>query len=613
MVQRNKKIILKANLSCKDLFFVPFSLDKIAENSVFYTNSSIKFNKEEIITQANSSMIKGNYLEASKYYQLFLDQGYSDPSVFANYGIIFQTSGQLNKAIELYLKSINLYPQSPHAYSHIGTIYKDLGKLKESESVLKKAIELDPFFTDAYFNLANTLRASGDYPEAIFNYKKALELNPDFAKAKSVLIECKAQICDWSDLNNQNYWLKDLGIKGGSIEPMSTMYAEDNASKQLQRSQNLYKKRFARQEKLIKNKKHKKIRIGYFSADFKDHPVMHLIYRIFELHDNSSFDIYIYSFNAEENKFTKSLKKFVFSLKYLYGISDLDVVKLVRDDQIDIAVDLMGYTNNNRMSIFSYRIAPIQINYLGYPGTLGSSSIDYIIADNIIIPKKYEKFYSEKIIRMPHCYQCNDNKKVISKDKFKRTDFQLPEKGIVFTCFNATKKITFKEFDIWMRLLKKVKGSVLWLYKSNKWSVENLYLEAKKRNVDPQSLVFADRLPLEKHLARHSLGDIGLDTFNYNGHTTTSDALWSGLPVLTKIGESFAARVSASLLTSIGLPELITHSEDEYEQLALNLAMNPDKIKLLKDKLRNQRESSNLFNSKLYTKELEQKLKELLS
>ena len=213
---------------------------------------------------------------------------------------------------------------------------------------------------------------------------------------------------------------------------------------------------------------------------------------------------------------------------------------------------------------------------------------------------------------MPNCYQCNDNKKEICKEPISRKNFNLPEKGFVFTCFNANKKITPKEFNIWMRLLKKIKGSVLWLYQSNKYSVKNLRKEAKKRNVDPDRLIFAKKLPLKQHLARHSLGNLGLDTFNYNGHTTTSDALWAGLPVLTKIGESFAARVSASILTSMGLPELITSSEKEYEDKATTLARNPNELIRIKTKLARLREISPLYNSELFTKDLEYKFEELI-
>ena len=257
------------------------------------------------------------------------------------------------------------------------------------------------------------------------------------------------------------------------------------------------------------------------------------------------------------------------------------------------------------MSIFSYKIAPIQINYLGYPGSLGSDAIDYIIADKIVIPDNYEKFYSEKILSMPNCYLCNDAKITKDNKTISRKDFNLPEHGFIFTCFNNNKKITPKEFDIWMRLLTKIKGSVLWLNKPNKLAIENLYREAEKRNVDPKRLIFANKIPFDLHLARHSLGDIGLDTFNFNGHKTTFDALCAGLPTLTKSGENFVARVSSSLLTSIGMPELITYDENEYEETALRLASNPNELFKLKSKLEEQRNNSSLFNPKSYTQDLE--------
>ena len=258
LIDLNKKNIFKRDIASKAIFLVPFSIGKIKENSIFYTNTCLRFNKKQILSQANKAMAKGNYLEAAEYYKLFLSEGYIDPNVFSNYGTILQSSGQLDNAIDLYKKSINLFPQSPYAYSNIGTIYKDLGKLKESEFFLRKAIELKPSFVEAYFNLGNTIRASGNYPEAILNYKKALEFNQNYSKAKSVLIESKAQICDWSDQEKQKAWLDDLGIKGGSIEPMTLMYSEDNAMKHLIRAQNFYQEKFSRQQKILKNKKIKK-------------------------------------------------------------------------------------------------------------------------------------------------------------------------------------------------------------------------------------------------------------------------------------------------------------------------------------------------------------------
>jgi len=286
-------------------------------------------------------------------------------------------------------------------------------------------------------------------------------------------------------------------------------------------------------------------------------------------------------------------------------MSDRDIALLARQDEIDIAVDLKGYTHKSRTGIFAFRAAPIQINYLGYPGTMGANFIDYLVADSTIIPKEYRNYYSEKIIYMPHSYQPNDNNRLISKKEITKSDMGLPEDSFVFCCFNNSYKITSVEFDIWMNLLKKVEGSVLWLLKTNKWAQTNLRKEAEKRGVNQDRIIFAERLPQAEHLARQKLADLFIDTFNVNAHTTASDALWGGLPVVTKAGKGFAARVTASLLNAIELPELVTENEKAYEDLILELALNREKLSKIKGKLVMNRISKPLFDSEMYTKNLE--------
>ena len=312
---------------------------------------------------------------------------------------------------------------------------------------------------------------------------------------------------------------------------------------------------------------------------------MHLMQRVFELHDKNYFDIYIYSYGKFQDEVTEKLKKNVHKFRDVSFLTDSEIVHIAREDMLDVAVDLKGYTRETRLSIFKQRVARIQISYLGYPGSSGSEFIDYLIADRTLIPKEYEKFYSEKIIFMPDSYQCNDNTKVISEMKMNRKDFELPEKSVIFTCFNAPFKITEAEFDIWMRLLKEINNSHLWLLSANNLMEKNLKKEAEKRGVDKSRLTFAKRLPLDKHLARHALGDLFLDTFNYNAHTTASDALWTGMPLITFAGESFSSRVSASLLNAIGLKELICSSKQEYFEKALYLGKNPREILKLKQKI----------------------------
>jgi predicted O-linked N-acetylglucosamine transferase (SPINDLY family) len=285
--------------------------------------------------------------------------------------------------------------------------------------------------------------------------------------------------------------------------------------------------------------------------------------------------------------------------------SDIEIAQLCRGLNIDIAVDLKGFTQDARTGIFANRAAPIQVNYLGYPGTMGANYMDYIIADKIIIPIESQSCYSERVVFLPNSYQVNDRKRLISEFQFTRKELGLPETGFIFCCFNNNYKILPATFYGWMRILKSVDGSVLWLLKDNPWVEENLKKEAEKQCVDSQRLVFAERMPLSEHLARHRQADLFLDTHPCNAHTTTSDALWTELPVLTLMGQSFASRVAASLLSAIGLPELITNTQEEYEALAIEIALNPNKLADIKYKLETNRLTAPLFDTPLFTKNIE--------
>jgi hypothetical protein len=285
--------------------------------------------------------------------------------------------------------------------------------------------------------------------------------------------------------------------------------------------------------------------------------------------------------------------------------SDKEIAELSREMGIDIAVDLKGFTQDQRLGIFSYRAAPIQVSYLGYPGTMAAPYIDYLIADRTLIPEESQKHYSEKIVYLPHSYQVNDRQRVIAQKVFTREELGLPKEGFVFCCFNNNFKITPATFDGWVRVLKAVEGSVLWLLEDNEAAGRNLKKEAQARGLDPNRLVFAKRMKLPEHLARHRAADLFLDTLPYNAHTTASDALWAGLPVLTCMGESFASRVAASLLNAIELPELITDTQQEYEALAIELAKDADKLKGIRDKLERNRLTTPLFDTTLFTKHIE--------
>ena len=350
-----------------------------------------------------------------------------------------------------------------------------------------------------------------------------------------------------------------------------------------------------------------KIRIAYFSADFHNHATGYLMAELFELHDKNQFELVGFSFgpiasDEMRQRIEKSFDQFI----EVGNQSDMEIAQLSRDLNIDIAVDLKGFTQDSRTGIFANRAAPIQVNYLGYPGTMGADYMDYIIADKTLIPEGTQQAYSEKIAYLSNSYQVNDRKRFISDRQFTRQELGLPENGFVFCCFNNNFKILPATFAGWMRILKALEGSVLWLFQDNPWAVENLKQEALNHGVDPSRLVFAERMPLSEHLARHRQADLFLDTFPYNAHTTTSDALWTGLPVLTLMGNSFASRVAASLLNAIGLPELISNSQEEYEALAIELASNPQKLIALKQKLASNRLTTPLFDTPQFTKGLEQ-------
>jgi predicted O-linked N-acetylglucosamine transferase (SPINDLY family) len=286
-------------------------------------------------------------------------------------------------------------------------------------------------------------------------------------------------------------------------------------------------------------------------------------------------------------------------------LSDESVAQLSRDLEIDIAVDIKGFTQDERLGIFSYRAAPIQVSYLGYPGTLGSDYMDYLIADKFLIPPESQKHYTEKIAYLPHSYQVNDRQKLISNSLISREKLGLPKDSFVFCCFNNNYKIIPEVFDSWIRILGKVPGSVLWLLEDNLEAVENLRNEATHRGLETSRLIFAKRIDLQNHLARHKAADLFLDTFPCNAHTSASDSLWAGLPVLTRIGEGFSSRVASSLLSSIFLPELITKTQGDYESLAIELAENPIKLKAIKDKLKNNQMTSPLFDTPRFTKNIE--------
>jgi len=586
---------------------------------------------DEAIAAYNKALsIKPDYADAyNNMGNALKDQGKLDEAIAAynkalsikpdyaeaynNMGNALKEQGKLDEAIAAYNKALSIKPDYANAYNNMGNALKDQGKLDEAIAAYNKALSIKPDYAEAYNNMGVTLQDQGKLGEAIAAYNKALSIKPDHADARAQCLHQHAHICDWSAIEAARSHITELGIIGKSVPPFTVLSLEDAPDRHRLRSE-LYA-----QEKLLRkplpapakpSQKPERLRIGYFSADFHNHATMYLMAQIFERHNKEQFEVYAYSYGPDkQDEMRKKLVSTVDVFHDVREMNDMQIVELARSIKLDIAIDLKGFTQNTRLAPFAYGLAPVQISYLGYPGTLGADFIDYIVADPVVIPDDKRQYYSEHVIHLPNTYQPTDNTRVVSDKIITREDMGLPSNGFVFCCFNANYKISPTEFDIWMRLLGKVESSVLWLLKSNKWAEQNLKREAKARGISAERLVFAEKVPQAEHLARQKLADLFLDTFNCNAHTTTSDALWAGLPVVTKLGEGFAARVAGSLLTAIDLPELTTENEEAYEALALTLATEPEKLAAIRERLAKNRLQEPLFDTERYTRNLERGLK----
>ncbi len=591
-------------------FILNLGKEDFANQLVFESFKESRSNEKVILFYSKILIDKNNTNLALNFLKKGLDNNPSSISIISNIGYILQSLKKHQEAIKYYKRALNLNPEDYLILFNIANCYEESLDWELAIDFYNQSLKRNGNNPEANRALGIIYTNLKEFNLAKLYLQKCLSIDNQNSGALTTLMKLSADICDWKSVTS---CFKEINSQKltKNISPFAFLSIEDNPIKHLHRARIASQQRFKAKTTQIKTFTNKKIRIGYFSSDFYNHATMHLIQKVFELHDKTSFEIFIYSYGRYQDEVTKKLKNNVYIFRDVSLLSDEEIAFQARNDRLDIAIDLKGFTRETRLSIFAQRVAKIQISYLGYPGSIGSEFIDYLIADRTIIPQEYEKFYSEKIIYMPHSYQCNDNSKVISDIELNRKDFDLPEQGVIFTCFNAAFKITESEFNIWMLLLKEVENSHLWLLRSNTLMEKNLKNEATKRGIDYRRLVFAKKIPLDKHLARHSLGDIFLDTFNYNAHTTASDALWAGMPLVTFAGKSFSSRVSASLLNSIGLNELICSTEKQYYEKALDLGRNPRKVSFLKQKLFKNKYSYPLFDSHLFVKNYESKLKEI--
>lgn len=530
---------------------------------------------------------------------------------YYNIGNILVLQDKYPEAAEYVKNAIALNPNLPEAYNLIGNILEHQNKEEEAIENYQRAVTINPHFAEAYYNCGVTLKSIKRYGEALENLDRSIKLNPDIPYASGSMLHSKMFLCQWDGIESDFKKLEEQIDAGKPAAiPFHLVAMPLSPAQQKTCAELFVKDRYPpRMPALWNGEKYsyERIRIGYFSADFHDHATAHLMAKLFELHDRTKFEIIGFSFGVHKKdevyeRLVQAFDQFI----EVQDKPDFEIATLVRHMEIDIAVDLKGFTEGARTRIFAWRPAPVQVNYLGYPGTMGADYIDYLIADTTLIPEEHTCYYSEKVVYLPGSYQVNDSSRKISESAFTRKDFGLPENGFVFCCFNNNYKITPDVFDVWMRLLDKIEGSVLWLFEGNSIAKDNLIIEAKKRGIAGDRLVFAKPMKLPEHLARHKLADLFLDTFYCNAHTTASDALWAGLPLLTYASGTFAGRVAASLLNAVNLPELITNSPAEYEAVALELATNPEKLSAIRQKLAHNRNNCSLFDTELFTKHIEE-------
>jgi protein O-GlcNAc transferase len=531
-------------------------------------------------------------------------QGYN------NRAIILKEIKRFDEALLSINKAIALNQNFPEFYNNQANILKEIKRFDEALLSINKAIALNPNSAEFYNNLGTILQDLRRHQDAILAFEKAININSNIPFVKGRLLHSKMSCCDWNNLDKiykDIFYEVERGNK--SAEPFGyqaicldennlKLCAEIYSKKYYPINNNQFKK------SVIVNKS--KINIAYLCGEFREHATSRLLAEVWENHDKNIFKTFALDNGWDDNSpRRKRIKNSFDEFIDISKLSDDSVVKLIKEKNIHILINLNCFFGLQRNSVFAYRPAQMQINFLGFPGTLGAEYIDYLIADEIVIPLESQRYYSEKIIYIPNSYQPSDTKRVKSNKLFKREQFGLPENAFVFVCFNNSYKITPQIFDIWMKILQSVNKSVLWLIETEAIVCRNLKLEALKRNIDTSRIVFSKRMKLDEHLLRHDLADLFLDTLPYNAHTTANDSLWAGLPVLTCLGNTFPGRVGASLLNSIGLADLVTFSLEDYKKKAVYFGNNPDELKKIKNKLNKNKFKYPLFNSELYTKNLE--------
>jgi len=607
-------------------------------------------NQDHLFKVADKYFLSKDYSSAEKILNTIRKSSPRDAKVLELLSYIYLNTERQGDGFSLLKRVCEKTDASPESHYYLATIYSDRFDFNKAIYHLERAILLSPdgdfyeglyalgmaytkidqyahaikYFSRAvrikadsalcFYNIGLCIEKLQDYEKALVAFNEAYSINPNLNFLIGAILKIKLMTGDWTNLDSYiNHLLSSIKRGEPACSPLVFTYLKDDPLMELQVAKN-WTNFFAPEKNISLIKflpKHKKIRIGYYSPDFKQHAVAYLIAGLIESHDRSKFEIYGFSLRSDTSPMRKRLMVNFDKFYDIENISDMEVVALSKKLEIDIAIDLGGHTQYSRPTIFSEKVAPIQINFLGYPGTLGTNYHDYIFADKNIIPLENQKFYSEEVIYLS-CYQPNDPKKYRPEGLVKKQEHGLPENKIIYCCFCNNFKILPEVLDSWCRVLKEVKDGVLWLLEDNSAFSANVLRYFKSAGIEINRIIFAPRTSLENHLDRLALADICLDTFPYNGHTTTSDALWCGVPLITIQGQSFASRVSSSLLSYINMHKLITYSMTEYERLAISLG-NIEAIQTLKLELKNNISSSNLYNDQIFAKEIEEKYSQLYS
>ena len=611
---------IKPNHELLNLYAVILFELKRYDQSILQLNKSLEIKSD--YTQAYNSL--GNvYFKKNDFEQAILN---FDKAIklkpdyfeaFANKANVYYKMQSYELALKNYEASISINQKYNVAHEGKARILKVLQKFDEAILSWQNLLKNEPLNDVAHVQLGDLFFDKNILHMAIKHYETALTIDPKKEFLLSNIILSKSKMCDWKNFDERLENLKTNILNNKKVStPYSNLTFFDDPklhykAAKLWADEHIDEKKI---EKIKLNKiKKKKIKIGYFSADFRKHAMGHLMVRMMELHNKEDFEIYGFYFGPKiktddeiSNRIIKSFDKFIdISL-----LNEIEVAKISREIGIDIAVDLMCHTGNyNKFGIFTKRCASIQINFLGYPGTSGSNFIDYIVVDKKIVNEFNKNYFSEKLLVLPDAYQPNEEEKKISQLNVTKKDLGLPEEKFIFACFNSHQKILPKTFNSWCKILKSKNDSVLWLLKDNDYSEKNLKYEAKIRDINPDRIIFAQRVNLEDHLARIKFADLFLDTFPYNAHTTCSDALRSGIPVLTIEGKSFASRVASSLLSVMNLSELIVKNDEEFIKKAIYISNNLDELKILKEKVIKNKLNSNLFKTDIFTQNLEKSYK----